>query len=337
MTKQQQKIKVRFLSNKDIAAVLNLERVIEISEDVFTHFGRGDIHAPPKVSLPLQEAERAGMHWINSMPAFLKYKNIAGIKWVNVTSENVKRGLPVTMGVIILNDAVTGMPIGIMDGTWITHMRTGASTAIGAKLFARKNSSVITVVGCGAEGRTNLEATARFFKFEEVHIVDINKKTMTDFAESMESKLNLKVVPFDSVQNAVKESDIVILATTAQRPLMLAAWAKPGDYITTISCFADLDREFINVADKLYMDDKECALGRIRKMAGVEIDEGKVYADIGEVMAGKKAKRENDREIIVYTPAGMGAVDVGVAYEALTLAASRNLGTEMVLHESLCL
>lgn len=335
MPERRQNINVRFLSNKDIEAVLSLERIIEISEDVFTHYGRGDIYAPPKESLPLQDAERAGMHWINSMPAFLKYKNIVGIKWVNVTSENSKRGLPVTMGVIILNDAITGMPIGILDGTWITHMRTGASTAIGAKLFARENSRIITVVGCGVEGRTNLEATARFFKFEEVHIVDINKKAMTDFAESMGSKLNLKVIPFNTVQEAVKESDIVLLATTAQHPLMLAAWAKPGDYITTISCFADLDHGIINLADKLFMDDKECAIGRVRKITGVEIDEGKVYGDICEVMAGKKAKRENDKEIIVYTPAGMGAVDVGVAFEAFTLAVKKNLGRELILADQI--
>lgn len=325
------RIKARFLSKEDIESVLNLERIIEITEDVFTHFGNGEIYSPPKESLPLQEPGLAGMHWINSMPAFLKYKNIAGIKWVNVTSGNLKRDLPVTMGVIILNDAVTGMPIGIMDGTWITHMRTGASSAVGAKLFARKNSRVITVVGCGAEGRTNLEAIARFFKFEEVHVVDINKKAMADFAASMGSKLNLNVVPFDSVQNAVKESDIILLATTAQHPLMLTAWAKPGDYITTISCFADLDHGFINTADKIYMDDKECAIGRARKMAGLEIGENDVYGDICEVMAGKKAKRENEKEIIVYAPAGMGAVDVGVAFEAFTLAVKKNLGQELIL------
>lgn len=324
-------IKIRFLSKEDIESVLNLERIIEITEDVFTHFGKGEIYAPPKESLPLQEPGRAGMHWINSMPAFLKYKNIAGIKWVNVTSENSKRGLPVTMGVIILNDALTGMPIGILDGTWITHMRTGASTAIGAKLFARKDSKIITVVGCGAEGRTNLEATLRFFNFDEVRIVDINKKVRADFAENMREKFELKIVAFDTVKEAVKESDIILLTTSAQKPLMLAEWAKPGDYITTISCFADLDHGFVNRADKIYMDDKDCAIGRVRKMAGLEIGEGQVYGDICEVMAGKKAKRENEKEIIIYAPAGMGAVDVGVAFEALTMATEKDIGKEMIL------
>ena len=326
-------IKIRFLSKNDIESVLSLERIIEITGDVFTHFGNGEVYSPPKESLPLQDPGLPGMHWINSMPAFLKYKNVVGLKWVNVTSENSRRGLPVTMGVILLNDAVTGMPIGVLDGTWITHMRTGASTAIGAKLFARKDSKVITVVGCGAEGRTNLEATAKFFNFQEVRIVDINKEAQSDFAESMGKKLGLKIVPFNTIKEAVKESDIVLLTTSAQKPLMFSEWAKPGDYITTISCFADLDHRFIKTADKVYMDDKECAIGRARKMAGLEIDDDEIYGDICEVMAGKKAKRENEKEIIAYAPAGMGAVDVGVAFEAFTLARKKNLGQEMVLVE----
>jgi len=185
-------IKIRFFSKEDIKSLLTLAEIIKITEEVFEHFGKGDIYSPPKVSLSLQDMNLPGMNWINSMPAFLRYKNIVGIKWVNVTSENPKRGLPLTMGVIILNDPTTGMPIGILDGTWITHMRTGASTAIGAKLFARKNSKVITVVGGGAEGRSNLEAIARFFSFEEVRIVDIDKDVQDDFAKKMAKKLMLK-------------------------------------------------------------------------------------------------------------------------------------------------
>lgn len=328
-------IKLRFLSKEAIESVLSLDQVIKITEEVYEHFGKGDVHSPPKVSLPLQDLNLPGMHWINSMPAFLKYKRVVGLKWVNVTSENVKRGLPVTMGVIILNDALTGKPIAVLDGTWITHTRTGASVAIGAKYFARKDSGVITVVGCGAEGRTGLEAISRIFDFQEVRAVDINKKTRAEFVEQMTRKTGVKVAPFDSVKAAAKESDIIFLATTAEKPLMLSEWAKPGDFITTISCFCDIDHKFVDTADKIFLDDTECALGRIKMMAGLDIPEEKIYGDICEAAAGKKAKRENDQEIIVYSPAGMGAVDVGVAFEALELAGKKNLGQEMILAEKL--
>jgi len=116
---------------------------------------------------------------------------------------------------------------------------------------------------------------------------------------------------------------------------MRSEWAKPGDYITTISCFCDLDHNFVNISDKLFMDDKECAIGRIRMVAGLEIPEEKVYGDICEAMVGKKAKREDEKEIITYIPAGMGAVDVGVAFEALTLAKKKNLGIEVALVKKL--
>lgn len=326
-----EEIKVRFLSQEDVEAVLTLDRVIGVTEEVYGHCGRGDVHAPAKVSLPLHDMSCPGMHWINSMPAFLKYRGVVGIKWVNVTSENRRRGIPVTMGVIILNDATTGMPIAILDGTWITHMRTGASVAIGAKYFARGNARVITVVGCGAEGRTGLEATSRFFGFEEVRAVDINREVRDLFAERLTAELGVKVVPYDTVKEAVGESDIVLLTTTAEEPLMLAEWAKPGDLITTVSCFCDLDPMLVEVSDKIFLDDKECALGRIRMMAGLDIPVERIYGDICEAAAGSRKRRESEEEIIIYAPAGMGAVDVGVALEALRLAEEKQLGQELTL------
>lgn len=324
-------ISAKFLSAEEIASLLTLDQVIEITEEVFRHCGLGEVHAPPKVSLPLQDPELPSMHWINSMPAFLKYRDVVGVKWVNVTSENPPRDLPTTMGVIILNDAVTGMPIAIMDGTWITHLRTGASTAVGARLFARKNAKIVAVAGCGAEGRSNLEAMSRCFDFTEVRAVDINRAAREHFADEMQRRLDSDVVPFDSMERAAADADIILLTTVAQTPVMRAEWAKPGDCIITISGFADLDHRLAKTADKLYLDDTECALSRIRSVGGLDLDDQDVYGDICEVMAEKKAGRERDDEVIVYAPAGMGAVDIGVAYEAFRLAAEKGVGRELIL------
>ncbi len=325
------KISLKVLSKEDVAQLLDLDSILTITEEVFERFGHGDIYSPPKESLPLQDKSAPGMHWINSMPAFLKYEDIVGIKWVNVTSENIHRNLPVTMGVILLNDAITGLPIAIVDGTWITHIRTGASSAIGAKLFARKNSKIITLVGCGAEGLTNLLATCKYFDFKEIRLVDINPNAISDLTSKLPAELQAIVSAYDSVEQAVKESDIILLTTTAQIPLMKAEWAKPGDYISTISCFADIDPSFVQKADKLYMDDKECATKRVRMMSGVQCADEDVFGDICEVVAGKIPARENDEEIIVYTPAGMGAVDVGVALEAFRRYSQLQEQTEVVL------
>lgn len=114
---------------------------------------------------------------------------------------------------------------------------------------------------------------------------------------------------------------------------MRSEWVKPGDFITTVSCFSDLDHNFINISDKLFADDKECTLGRIRMMSGLEIPEDKVDGDICEVAAGKKAKRKDEKEIITYVPAGMGAVDIGIAFEAFKLAEKKNLGKKITLAE----
>jgi ornithine cyclodeaminase/alanine dehydrogenase-like protein (mu-crystallin family) len=328
------RINVRVLTREDIRSLLSLDRIIETTEELFRHIAAGEASAPPKLSLPLSDAGVPGMHWINAMPAFLRYENTVGIKWVNVTSENRTRGLPVTMAVIILNDGTTGMPTAIMDGTWITHARTGASTAVAARHLARPDSEVITVIGAGDQGRWGLRATSRLFDFDEVRVVDIDESVLAEYVRTMSAELAATVRPFSTAREAVRDSDIVLLTSTAQEPLMLAEWAEPGQFITTVSCLCDLDPGCVEVSDKFVVDDVTCSLSRIRMMAGVDISAERVYADICQIATGEKAGREGDREIITYVPAGMGALDVAVASEALALAREQSRGHEVTLLES---
>jgi ornithine cyclodeaminase/alanine dehydrogenase-like protein (mu-crystallin family) len=323
-------IDITFLSAEEIQSVLSVDEVITVTEDVYRRTGQGRVVCPAKISLPLPGNDETNMHWINSMPAFLAEDNIVGMKWVNVTSANRARSLPVTMGTIILNDAATGLPLAMMDGTWITHVRTGASVAIGAKYFARKDSKTATIIGAGSEGESAFKALIKLFDLRKINIVDIHRSAGEKFArEHSNTKVEFSI--FENIQEAVQTSDLVILTTTARRPLMMVDWAKPGDFICTVSCFADLDSRFIDHSDKLIVDDAHCALHRIGAMAGLKVGPEKLYADICQVAAGKFNRRENDQEIITYSPAGMGAVDVALAAMAYRKAQKTGLGTTVSL------
>jgi len=296
--------------------------------------GQGKIVGPAKVSLPLPGNDEKNMHWINSMPALLVEENIVGMKWVNVTSANRARSLPVTMGTIILNDATTGLPLAIMDGTWITHVRTGASVAVGAKYFARKDSKVAALIGAGSEGRSAFEALKKVLDLRKVNIVDVNRGACENFVRENSSK-KIEFSIYENIQEAIRNVDMVILTTTARQPLVMWEWAKPGDFICTVSCFSDLDARFIDRSDKFIVDDAHCALQRISAMAGLNVGPEKLYADICQVAAEKFKRRENDREIITYAPAGMGAVDVAVATLAYRKAQKANSGTTLSLINNL--
>jgi ornithine cyclodeaminase/alanine dehydrogenase-like protein (mu-crystallin family) len=319
-------IELRILSAEDIQSVIGLDEINTITEDAYRRTGSGNIECPTKVSLPLPGNDERHMHWINSMPALLKDEGIVGLKWVNVTSANRQRGLPVTMGTIILNDAETAVPLAIMDGTWITHMRTGASVAVGAKYFARRNSEVVTIIGAGSEGRSSLQALSRVFQIRRVNIVDLNRESCEAFVADQSAKVAAEFVIFDKAEPAVRDADIVILTTTARTPILMFDSAKPGDFICTISCMTDLHSQYITDSDKFIVDDIHCAPHRISAMAGLTVTPEMIHADICQILAGLRPGRENDDEIITYAPAGMGGVDLAVAYTAYRKALDKQLG-----------
>jgi len=319
-------ITVKILSNKEIASLVTLDEVIALTEDVYRRVGQGTIECPTKISVPLPGNDEHYMHWINAMPALLKDDGIVGIKWVNVTSANRQRNLPVTMGTIILNDVETALPLAFMDGTWITHVRTGASVAVGAKFLARADTQTVTIIGAGSEGRSALEALVKVRPIKKVNVVDINRKTAEDYVKTEGQKVNVAFEIFDSAEKGVAGADMIVLTTTARRPIVQFEWAKKGMLVCTISCMTDLDNRFIAGSDKFVVDSGHCALSRISAMAGLEVSEDKIYADMCQIAAGQFQKRENDQELITYAPAGMGAVDVALAYLAYQRAQAAKSG-----------
>jgi ornithine cyclodeaminase/alanine dehydrogenase-like protein (mu-crystallin family) len=324
-------IKVKVLSNEEIQSLITLDEVISLTEDVYRRVGEGKVECPTKISVPLPGNDERNMHWINAMPAVLKDDGIVGMKWVNVTSANRHRSLPVTMGTILLNAIDTALPLAVMDGTWITHVRTGASVAVGAKYFSRPDSKTVTIIGAGSEGRSALEALARVRDIRKVRIVDIDRKVAEAYVQSESQKVKADFEIYDNAEKGVVGTDMIILTTTARKPIVKFDWARKGQFICTVSCMTDLDMAFIEGSDKFVVDSSHCALSRISAMAGLEVGEDKIYADMCQIAAGEFCKRENDREIITYAPAGMGAVDVAVAYLAYTKA--KNIGIQASLYK----
>jgi len=149
-----------FLSRADIEPIgFPMADMIACVQDALKERGKGDVEMPPKPGIhPAQDA------FIHAMPAYIPRMRAAGIKWIGGFPDNFKRGLPYISGLLILNDPDTGLPIVVMDGAWITAKRTGAATAVAAKYLARKDSRTFGILGCGVQGRTNLEALREVLK-----------------------------------------------------------------------------------------------------------------------------------------------------------------------------
>lgn len=190
---------VLYLSREDVEGLgLRMVEIIDAMRQMFKEKGEGKTQMPLKPEL---RAIRDGV--MHAMPAYIPNLDAAGIKWVSGFPQNRGKGLPYVNGLIILNDPQTGLPVAIMDCTWITAMRTGAATAVAAKPLARRDSSTVGIVACGVQGRSNLEAISSIFEIEMVRVYDIKPEIADRYADQMGEKLGLEIEPVRSVREAV--------------------------------------------------------------------------------------------------------------------------------------
>ena len=162
-----------------------MAEIIDALEAAFREKGEGRVEMPPKPGIH----PGGGDNFIHAMPAYIPALKSAGVKWVSGFPDNQKRGLPYITGLLILNDAETGLPLSVMDCVWITAMRTGAATAVAAKYLARPESSVVGVLGCGVQGRSNVEALNVLFPLERVMAYDMDAEAARSYAEEIRSPL----------------------------------------------------------------------------------------------------------------------------------------------------
>lgn len=321
------KVDILFLGKKEIEELVSMDEAIEVIEEMFKDFGNGQVVCPPKLVMDLRLHGIEG--WINSMPAYLKKAGVAGTKSVNVHYTNAVKKLPTTMGVVILNDPETGRPFAVMDGMFVTHIRTGAASAVAVKYLNKKDACVVSIIGAGAEGRNNYHAVSRVMDVKKVKVYDIVSSASENFKNHVGSGIEVQIC--HTPEECAKGADVLLICTTAKEPVIDLEDVDAGTLIVEIGGFTDLDASAVTKADKFIVDEKECALKRISQVAGYKLESGQVYAEVGDIVVGRKAGRSSDQEVILYAPVGMGAEDVAVAYYAYKKAMKLGKGTTLEL------
>ncbi|MEI2690501.1 MAG: hypothetical protein V9H69_12680 [Anaerolineae bacterium] len=173
-----------YLSRADVEAVgVSMPEIIDALGEAFRQHGEGKVEMPPK----------PGVHsrpdaFIHAMPCYIPGSEAIGVKWVAGYPDNPQRGLPYISGLLVLNDADTGLPLAVMDCTWITAQRTGAATALAARYLARPNSQTVGILGCGVQGRSNLEALRVLFPIQRVMAYDRTLSNAQRFADEVSSQ-----------------------------------------------------------------------------------------------------------------------------------------------------
>jgi ornithine cyclodeaminase/alanine dehydrogenase-like protein (mu-crystallin family) len=316
-----------YLSRAEIEKLdVSMEQIIKAVEEAFREKARGKTEAPPKPGVhPQKDA------FIHAMPAYLPEMKVAGIKWVSGFPKNPGRGLPYISGLLILNDLETGLPLCVMDSTWVTAKRTGAATAVAAKHLARKESRTLGILGCGVQGRSNLEALILVCKnLEEVKAYDVDAENLRRYVEEITVKHRVKVVPVNSPRKAVEGCDVVVSAGPIlknPRPVIEATWFKDGGFACPLDFDSYWKPEAMHSMDKFCTDDVEQL--EYYKHQGYFSDLPKVYAELSEIVSGKKPGREDSVERIMSMDLGLAIEDMATA--KLVYEKAKKLGEGTVL------
>ena len=320
---------ILYLSQQNIKVLdISMEEVIHIIEEVFLEQATAKVEAPPKPGIhPRHNA------FIHAMPAWIPKMEAAGIKWVSGFPENPKQGLPYISGLLILNNPETGIPIAVMDCTWITAKRTGAATAIAAKHLASPDSRIVGIIGCGVQGRSNLEALKLVCRnLENVKAYDVREANLKKYVEEMETKHHIRVTAVSSPRKAVEDCDVVVTAGPILKnpePVIEDSWLKEGGFACPLDFDSYWKAKAIQGMDKFYTDDKHQL--EYYKRRGFIGETSVVFADLGEVVSGRKPGRENAEERIMSMNLGLAIEDMATAHLVYQKALRREVGVKLPL------
>jgi ornithine cyclodeaminase/alanine dehydrogenase-like protein (mu-crystallin family) len=318
-----------YLSQADVAAVnLPMPEIIKALEMAFRDKGEGKTEVPPKPGIH----PGGGDDFIHAMPAYIPSMKSAGIKWVSGFLDNHKRGLPYITGLLILNDAETGLPISVMDCVWITAMRTGAATALSARYLARPESSVLGVLGCGVQGRTNLEALKVLFPLKRVMAYDITPDITKRYSDEMSKRFGIEVIPVNTPREAVTGCDIIVTAgPILKKPhrTIQPGWMDEGAFASLVDFDSYWHPGAMRESSKFCTDDTDQLLHY--KEAGYFQDIPAIFADLGELVVGKKKGRTDPKEKTMTANLGLAIDDMAVAPIIYKRALEIGIGTKLPL------
>lgn len=326
-----------FLSQEDVAAAggLDVSATIDVVEEALRLHASGETRLPPKTTILWSNApdteETLGR--IMAMPAYVGGSiDLAGVKWIPSVPSNPERGLPRGVGLIVLTDPGTGLPVAVMDGTITSAARTGAVTSVAARRLARPGARVAGMLGAGVQARTQLEALEAVLPdLREVRVWDLAPGKADGFRERSEL-----VVPVSSAEEACREADVVVAATMAAEPYVEPGWLGPGSLFCSVSSL-DAHLGCIEQADLVVCDlwDHETehpARPLARAHAAGLLDRDGVV-ELPDLVAGRHPGRSRDDQRIFFSPVGLAIEDVAAAARVLRRAVELGVGTELSLWE----
>jgi ornithine cyclodeaminase/alanine dehydrogenase-like protein (mu-crystallin family) len=313
-----------YLTEADVASLaVPIREIIDAVEAAFREHGEGRTEMPPKPGVH----SRPGA-FLHAMPAYVPALHALGVKWVGGYPENAHRGLPRISGLLILNDEETGMPVAAMGCAWITAQRTGAATAVAAKHLARPDSATVGILGCGVQGRSNLEALKALFPITRVVAYDSAPEQAQRFAAEVAAQHGLSVTVAPEPRRAVSGCPLVVTAgdDRYRHCTIKPGWFEEGSFASLVDMDVYWEDAALQEVDKFITDD----LGQFEsyRRRGFHFQgTPPLYATLGEIVAGRKPGRTDAGERTMACNIGAAIGDVATARLVRAHAVVRGVGT----------
>ena len=317
----------RLLSRDDVGAVLTLPDCIVAVEGVFRDYAVGAL--PKSESLGLR-AEHGTFH-VKAARADVFAAKINA----NFPANPGTHGLPTIQGVIVVMDLDRGTPLGILDSTLITTLRTAAATAVAAKYLARDHATTAAVIGCGALGEATVEALRVVRPLERVTLWDVNETARDRCARELARSTGLAIIAAPSLESALDGADIIVTCTPAKRPVLGVQHVGPGIFIAAVGADnpekSEIDPPLMAHASVVTdLTDQAAAMGDLHHaVAAGLLTKDDVHGELGEVISSRVPGRHTDDQVFLFDSTGTALQDVVVASLALNRARQLGLGMEM--------
>jgi len=325
---------VILLSKSQVSSILSMAESIKAVEEAFRELALGTATMPTRLSLLIPEKQG----WLGVMPAYLTHAGALATKIVTVYQDNTMRhGIPNVLASVILNDVENGRVQAIMEGSQITAMRTGAVSGVATKHLARTDASRVGIFGAGVQARKQLQAVCEVRRIRSALVYDTNRESTKGFIADF-ANAGMPVSVADSPEEVVQESDIIVTATTSKTPVFSGRHLKPGTHINAIGAFTPDAREVDNETSstsKIVVDSIDAALAEAGDII-IPLKEGviqrqNIWAELGEIVSGKKAGRTSNEETTLFKSVGLGIQDAAVAMTVFKKAQSLGVGTRFNL------
>jgi alanine dehydrogenase len=330
------RVEFRFLNRAQVRELMPpMAQVIDVVEKGLAAHGRGEVVLPPKSHIHLDDLYNGHFNILMGWSAPVA---LAGVKIIGDYVENYRYGLPSEVAMLTLYDPRTGVPVAVMDATDLTTRRTGAVTGVGARYLAPSSPKIVGHIGARGTAFANLAALTELFDLEEIRISSKRNETRDALARTVQEQLGVRARAVATIEETVRDADIVVEATRLEKPAVLIedAWLKPQCLIVTYGWIMAIDPKTVLTASKIVVDDwEQCTKGgQLYPMIQTgQLTRDHIYAEIGQLASRQVQGRSTEDGRIVFWHRGFAISDIMLGAHVLREARAANAGQLLTLFD----